>query len=165
MPPQRGKIHNLTFATQKIDKAISGLNGECFTPKEIHEIIGVNRLLVHVIICAKTKKGLLQRIRRGCYRGIPGINLTINHPSAFVATKAWEVLSQSEKPLTHREISEIIEKKTGLNLYFSIGVLLFNWYRKKVLDKIGGKQPYQYQIKPGYSKSKGRPIATRPIIA
>ena len=154
----RGKTNNLTFTTQKMGKAISGLNGECFTPREISEITGLNKQLVNLIMCEKTEKGLLQRIKRGCYKAVLGVNLAINLPSAFIATKVWDILSRSEKPLTLREISEIIEKETELNLYFSIGHLLFLWYRKEVLDKIGGKRPYEYQIKAGYNA--GRPTAS-----
>ena len=155
MPLARGKTFDLTFATQKIENAISSLNGKYFTPKEIHEISGINKHVVGAILVKKTNKGLLQRVRRGCYRGIPGRNLAINLPLTFVATKVWNILRKSDKPLTHRQISEII-KKTGFNPYFSIGTLLFIWYHKKVLDKLGGKRPHEYQIKARY-KSKDRP--------
>lgn len=159
MPKARGKNHDLSFTTQRIEKAIFGLNGACFTPKAVSEISGINKHVVNVILVEKTRKGLLQRVERGCYKAIPDRNLAINLPSAFVATKVWRVLGQSEKPLTHREISEIIEKETGFNLYFPIGNLLFIWYRRKALDKIGGKKPYEYQMKADY-KIKDRPIAT-----
>lgn len=154
---RRGKTVNLTFTTQKIDKAISGLNGECFTPKEISQISGLNKRTINVIMVEKTAKGLLQRVSRGCYKKVLRGSLAQHLPSAFVSTKAWEVLSQQEKPLTNREISEIIEKETKLNLYFSTGKLLSIWYRKKAIDKIGSKRPYGYQIRPDY-KGKDRPV-------
>ncbi len=157
MPKQRGKTDNLTFAFQRIDRTISSLNGECFTPKEIREITGVNKTDINQFLVNKTKKGFLERIRRGCYRKVSDGNLTQNLPSAFVATKVWRILCQSDKPLIHREISEMIEEETGLNLYFSIGILLFNWYHRNVLDKIGAKKPYAYQIKPDYKKD--RPVS------
>lgn len=158
MPKQRGKTHNLTFTTEKIDKAVHGFNGGFFTPKEIHEITGINKHTVNVIFVEKVKKGLLQRIRRGCYKAIPGRSLAINRPSAFIATKVWELLFHADRPLTNREISEIIEENTKLNFYFQIGRLLFRWYRIKAIDKIGGKKPYEYQIRPG--KDKDRPVAS-----
>ena len=152
----RGGTYNLTFATQKIDQATSGLNGIYFTIKEISKVTGLNGKIVKTILGKKNKKGLLERIRPGCYRRVPGKNLAITLPSAFVATKVWAILSQPDKPLIHREISEIIEKETGLNTYFTIGILLYRWYHDKVLDKIGNKKPYAYQIKPEY-KGKSRP--------
>ena len=157
MPKQKGKTHDLTFTIQRIDEAVSGLNGACFNSKEIHEISGIDKHVVHVILVEKTNKGLLQRIGRGCYKGIPGRNLAIKRPSAFVATKVWEVLCNSDKPLTNREISEILEKESGFNFYFYIGNLLSSWYRGKSIDKLGGKRPYEYQIKPDY-KGKNRPV-------
>lgn len=159
MSNQRGKTLNLTFTMQKIDIAISGLNGECFTPKKISEISGLNRHIVNVILCEKTRKGFLQRVMRGCYHKASKEDLAQKLPTAFAAINVWEILSQSEKPMTHREISEIIKKKIKFNLYFNIGCLLFVWYRKKAIDKIGGKKPYKYQIKADY-KDKIRPVAS-----
>lgn len=159
MSNKRGKTNNLTFAWQKIDRAISGLNGECFTPKEIHEVTGLNNAVSGPFLCEKTRKGLLERVGHGCYKKVSNGSLSNRLPAAFVATKVWDILLQSDKPLAHRDISEIIEKETGFNTYFSIGVLLFIWYRKKALDKIGGKKPYEYQIKPDY-KNKNRPVSS-----
>lgn len=157
MAQPRGKTRGLTFTTQRIDKAVSGLNGGFFTSKEIYEITGLNRQIIRIMLAQKTEKGLLQRVRRGYYKAIPGISLAVKLPSAFIATKVWEILRQSDKPLIHREISEIITEDTGFNTYFEIGALLLIWCRRKVLDKIGGKRPYEYQIKPDYNL--GRPSA------
>lgn len=164
MPRQRGKTLDLTFSYQRIDKAISSLNGECFTPKIIHEITGVNRVSIRVFIFYKTKKGFLEKIRPGCYRkvSVSDGDLTKRLPSAFLATKVWEILRQSDKPLLLREISEIITENTGFNSYFSIGPLLLKWLRRNVLDKLGSKQPYAYQIKPDY-KDKDRPSSGPPF--
>ncbi len=162
MPKQRGQTYNLTFASQRIDKAISSLNGECFTQKEIHEITGVDRKDIGVFVSNKTKKGFLKRIRYGCYRKVSDGNLTKRLPSAFIATKVWRIFSQSEKPLTRREISEIIEEETGLNLHDSIRPLITIWHHRNVLDKFGAKRPYVYQIKPDY-KDKDRPPASSPF--
>ena len=148
MPSQRGKTYNLTFAWKKLDTAISNLNGECFTSKEIHKITGVNKRAINLFLSKKTKKGLLERIRHGCYKKISDGNLTQRLPLAFVATKVWEILRQSEKPLIQKEISQIITEDTGLDLYSDIGVLLVVWRRRNVLDKFGSKKPYAYQIKP-----------------
>lgn len=81
------------------------------------------------------------------------------HDLTFTTQKIWEILCQVDKLLTNREISEMIEKNTGLNLYFQVGNLLFTWYRRKVLDKIGGKRPYEYKIKADY-KGKDRPVSS-----
>ncbi len=162
MPRQRGKPYNLTCAFQRIDRAISSLNGECFTPQEIYQITGLRNRVVAPFLSLKVRKGFLERIRRGCYKKILNEALTKRLPSAFIATKVWRILSRSEKPLTNREISEIITEDTGFDLYFNIGTLLMNWCRRNALDKLGGKKPYAYQIKPDF-KDKDRPIATSPF--
>lgn len=157
----KGKTHDLTFTTQKISNAASSFNGESFTTKEIREITGINQNTVNVILAQKTEKGLLQRVRFGCYKKVLDKSLVVFRPSAFVAIKVWEVLSRADRPLTNREISEIIEEDIKLNLYFQIGKLLFIWYRRKAIDKIGGKRPYEYQIKPDYNL--GRPSAGKQL--
>ena len=159
MPQPRGKTLDLTFSYQRIDEAISNLNGECFTQKKIHEITGVNKGAISQLIWQKTKKGFLERIKPGCYIKVSDENLTQNLPAAFAATKVWEILCQSDKPLILREISEIITENTGLNCYFPISTLLTKWRRRNVLDKFGGKKPYAYKIKPDY-KNKSRPSAS-----
>ncbi len=156
---KRGAIHNLNFAYQRIDRAISSLNGKCFTPKEIHKITWVNQKTILSFLARKTIKGFLERIRRGCYRKTSDGSLTKRLSQAFVAKKVWRILSQSEKPLIHREISQIITEDTELDLYFNIGMLLMEWHCRNALDKLGSKRPYAYQIKPGY-KGKDRPSAS-----
>lgn len=161
MPRRRGKTLDLTFTYQRIDVAISSLNEGCFTPKEIYEISRVNEIDIYRFLSEKTKKGLLERMGRGCYKKVSGGNLTQKLPEAFVATKVWEVLHQSDKkPLTNREISQIITEDTGLDLYSNIGVLLFTWFRRNALNKFGAKQPYAYQIKP---HCKSRPSTSLPF--
>lgn len=162
MPRQRGKTRNLTFAWQKLDRAISNLNGECFTPKEILKMTGVDRKSIGSFLFKKTKNGLLERIKYACYRKVSNGNLTKILPMSFVAIKVWKILNQSDKPLILREISEIITEDTGLNLYGNIAVLLTVWGRRNILDKFGDKQPHGYQIKPDY-KSKSRPPASMPF--
>lgn len=156
MPLQRGKILDLTFGYQRIDKAISSLNGEFFTQKEIHKITRVSRTSIGAFISEKTKKGFIKKIRNGYYQKVSDGDLTKKLPSAFIATRVWSILHQSEKPLILREISEIITGDTGLNTYFSISRLLTLWRQRNVLDKFGAKRPYAYQIKLDY-KNKGRP--------
>lgn len=153
----KGRTINLTFAYQRIEKVILSLNGECFTQKEICKITGLNRPVVSVFLMEKTKKGFLERVRFGCYRKILDGNLTNRMPSAFVATKVWEILNKSDKPLVLREVSQIITENTGFNLYRTVSSLFSNWCRRDVLDKFGSKQPYAYQIKPDYNL--GRPSA------
>ena len=150
MPHLRGKTRDLTFSYQRIDRAISDLNGECFTPKEIHKITGVNRGNINTFLLTKTKNGLLERVKLGCYRKISSGDLTESLPMSFIATKVWEILYQSDKPLTLREISQIIAENTGLNLYFQISNLFIRWCNRNVLDKFVGKRPYAYKIKPIY---------------
>jgi len=162
MPQNRGKTRNLTFASQKINKAISSLEGKAFTAKEISEATGVNRHEVSVFLLLKHKKGFLEREKRGHYRNTSNRTLTERSPSAFVANKVWEIISQSDKPLTNREIADIIAKDTEQNTYKSVGTLLFIWFRRSVLDKIGAKRPYRYQVKPDY-KDKDRPLVVRRI--
>lgn len=161
MPQQKGKTRDLTFAAQKVDRAIHSLNGRHFTSEEIHKMTGVIKGTINEFLRLKTKKGFLERIMHGCYRKVQDGSLTQNLPMAFTATKVWEILRQSDKPLIHREISEIITEDTGFNTYSEIGVLLLIWCRRKVLDKIGGKKPYAYQIKPDYNL--GRPSASKPF--
>lgn len=158
---RRGKTLDLTFTTQKIDNAVSSFNGRSFTTKEIREITGINKNTVNAILAYKTEKGLLQKVRFGCYKKVSDKSLAVFRPSAFVAIKVWEVLSKADRPLTNREISEIIEENIKLKLYFQIGKLLFIWYHRKAIDKIGGKRPYEYQIKPDYNL--GRPSAGKQL--
>jgi len=162
MPLPKGKTVDLTFAFQKIDHAISSLNGRCFTPKEIHEITGINKTAIYVFLTKKTRKRLLIRIRYGCYRKVSDGILTQRLPEAFVATKVWRILCQSDKPLILREISEIVEKDTGFNVYFATSMLLTAWCRRKALDKLGAKKPYAYQVKSDFN-DKDRPVATSPF--
>ena len=162
MGRQSGQIVDLTFAWQRIDRVISGLSGEYVTPKEIQEITGVDIVNIRGFLCEKTKKKFLERTRRGCYRKVSNGNLTQKLPEAFIATKVWEILCQSDKPLILREVSKIITENTGLDLYFSVSALLMRWHQRNVLDKFGGKQPYAYKIKQSY-KNKDRPLASPPF--
>ncbi|GEM_PF-2390343 len=162
MPKRKGVVDNFTSAYQKIGNAISSMNGRCFTAEEIHEITGVNREDIRTFLSEKTKKEFLERLIHTCYRKVSPRNLTHKLPNAFIATKVWRVLCQSDRPLILREISEIIEKETGFYLYKQISFLLIMWCRRNTLDKLGTKRPYAFQIKPEY-KGKDRPVSSSPF--